>query len=89
MQCFCFVQDHCSSSSSDIDITSYDHNSSGDDACDIDVVGLSTPDNSCTDGTSRQERARKTVGNRPKQLLAKRAAAADFSEVSLYAVDLM
>jgi len=78
------VQD-CSSSSSDIDIISSDHNSNVYDE-DIDVVAESTPDNNSTDDTSRRsgsERVKRTVRSKwRKQLLTERPAAAEFSEVS-------
>jgi len=82
--CCFFVQDQLSLSS-DIDVTSCDHHSSVfDDACDVDVLNVSTPDNS-TDDTSRQTEGvqmKRTVrSKRRKQLLTERPAAAEFSEV--------
>ena len=88
-----FMQD-CSSSSSDINVMSCDHNSNVFDegSCDIDVVDMSTPDDNSTDDTdhSESEHVQRTIrSKRRKQLLAARPEAVEYSEVSLYSCDLV
>ena len=78
--------------SSDIDVTSCDHNNSIFDD-NIDVVAASTADNNSTDDTSHpalDEQVKRTIRRkRRKQLLMERPSAVEFSDVCFYTVLLI